>query len=238
MTSPSESSTPTGTGIPYLGIPQSNPGQNWYRHRDPTVRDFKNYQVLDRWVNQNTTTVFILTSKAAGSATWVPMTGASAGLQSLTGDAGGAVGPDAFHNINIVGGPGIDVVGTPGTNTLTVLLNGGLEGTGTTIGAVTADLITVPLGTTPGVYLFKIDVVGFDAITPLGTAYFITAAARTTGAAAVEIGGQASDDLEEGALIAGDADMVCFGNDAIIRVTGTAGKTISWRAVLTYTFRS
>jgi hypothetical protein len=168
-------------------------------------------------------------------------TGPAGQVEFLTGDPGGLgpVSPDALHNINIVGGPGIDVVGTPGTNTLTVLLNGGLEGTGTTDALhPTADLITVPLGAVPGVYLFKIDVVGFDAITPLGTAYFITAAARTTGLAAVEIGGQASDDLEEGALIAGDADMVCLGNDAIIRVTGTAGKTISWRAVLTYTFRS
>jgi hypothetical protein len=161
-------------------------------------------------------------------------------VETLTGDPGGlgAVSPDALHNINIIGGPGIDVVGDPATNTLTVLLNGGLEGTGTTVGAATADLITMSLGAVPGVYLFKIDVVGFDSATPLGTAYFITAAARTTGVAATEVGGQASDDLEEGALGAGDADMLCLGNNLIIRVTGTAGKTISWRTVLTYTFRS
>lgn len=161
-------------------------------------------------------------------------------VETLTGDSGGAVSPDALKNINILGGPGIDVVGTPGTNTLTVLLNGGLEGTGTTVGAATADLITFDLGTTPGVYLFKVDIVGFDSATPLGVAYFVTAGARTTGAFSTEIGGQASDDLEEGALIACDCDLICngAGNDAIVRVTGTAGKTISWRAVLTYTFRS
>jgi hypothetical protein len=166
-------------------------------------------------------------------------------VETLTGDPGGlgAVSPDALHNINIVGGPGIDVVGNPATNTLTVLLNGGLEGTGTTIGAATADLITMDLGAIPGVYLFKIDVLGFDSTTPLGTAYFITAGARTTGAASIEIGGQASDDLEEGVLIKCESDLVCNGggfggNKAIVRVKGVAGKTIVWRAVLTYTFRS
>lgn len=166
-------------------------------------------------------------------------------VEFLTGDPGGLgrVGPDALHNINIVGGPGIDVVGTPATNTLTILLNGGLEGTGTTNDTSTADLITFDLGTTPGVYLFKIDIVGFDSVTPLGTAYFVTAGARTTGTASTEIGGQASDDLEEGVLIGCECDLVCNGggvggNKAIVRVKGVTGKTINWRAVLTYTFRS
>lgn len=159
-------------------------------------------------------------------------------IETLTGDSGGAVGPNAAFNINILGGPGIDVVGVPGTNTLTVSLNGGTEGTGQTIGAVTADLITFPLGAVPGVYLFKVDVVGFDAVTPLGAAYFLTGALRTTGAAGTELDDQATDDFEEGALVAGDVDLIASVNNAIIRVTGTAGKTINWRAVLTYTFRS
>ena len=51
-------------------------------------------------------------------------------VAALTGDSGGAVGPDITNNINIVGGPGIDVVGTPGTNTMTIILNGGIEGLG------------------------------------------------------------------------------------------------------------
>ncbi len=159
-------------------------------------------------------------------------------IETITGDSGGPVGPDAAFNINLVGGPGIDVVGTPGTNTLTISLNGGIQGTGQTIGAVTADLITMPLGAVPGVYLFKVDIVGFDSGTPLGVSYFLTGAMRTTGAASFEISNQATDDFEEGALSACEIDLVANANNAIIRVTGTAGKTINWIAVLTYTFRS
>ena len=157
-------------------------------------------------------------------------------IETLTGDSGGAV-PPTGGNVNILGGPGIDVIGTPGTSTLTIKLNGAIEGTGQTIGAVTADLITLPLGAAPGVYLFKVDIVGFDRTTPLGVSYFLTGCVRTTGAAATEISNQVTDDFEEGVLIAGAVDLIANANNAIIRVTGTAGKTIDWIAVLTYTFR-
>lgn len=43
-----------------------------------------------------------------------------ASLTSLTGNSGGAVHPDGALNINVVGGTGVSVVGTPGTNTLTI----------------------------------------------------------------------------------------------------------------------
>ena len=43
-----------------------------------------------------------------------------ASLTSLTGNSGGAVAPDGALNINVLGGTGINIVGTPGTNTLTV----------------------------------------------------------------------------------------------------------------------
>jgi hypothetical protein len=118
------------------------------------------------------------------------------------------------------------------------VVSGSIFGTVQTIGAVTGDIITVPLGVNPGTYLFKIDVVGFDAATPLGVAYSITAAARTTGIAATELPGESADELEEGALIACDNDFICVGNTGIVRLTGCAGKTINWTAVLTYTFGS
>ena len=47
-------------------------------------------------------------------------------LESLTGNSGGPVFPDASENINIVGSPPIDVTGNPGTNTLTIDTNGTL----------------------------------------------------------------------------------------------------------------
>ncbi len=45
------------------------------------------------------------------------------GVQTLTGNSGGAVSPTA-NNINIVGSGGVTVVGNPGTSTLTVTVSG------------------------------------------------------------------------------------------------------------------
>lgn len=41
-------------------------------------------------------------------------------IQTLTGDAGGGVGPDGADNISILGGNNITVTGTPLTNTITI----------------------------------------------------------------------------------------------------------------------
>jgi hypothetical protein len=40
------------------------------------------------------------------------------GIETLTGDSGGVVGPDLLFNTNLFGNPDIDIVGTPGTNSL------------------------------------------------------------------------------------------------------------------------
>lgn len=46
-------------------------------------------------------------------------------VDSLTGNVGGLVGPDAGNNINILGAGGVIVTGNPGTNTLTITVGGG-----------------------------------------------------------------------------------------------------------------
>lgn len=45
-------------------------------------------------------------------------------VQTLTGNSGGAVGPDGANNINVLGSGFVDVTGNPGTNTLTISLTG------------------------------------------------------------------------------------------------------------------
>jgi len=44
-------------------------------------------------------------------------------VEYITGNSGGAVGPDVLHNINLLGNntSGINIVGVPGSNTLTVV---------------------------------------------------------------------------------------------------------------------
>ena len=48
----------------------------------------------------------------------------SGAINTLTGDTGGPVGPDASENINILGGTGIDVAGVPASSTLTISADG------------------------------------------------------------------------------------------------------------------
>ena len=57
-------------------------------------------------------------------------------VETLTGNSGGAVGPDAAFNINILGNntSGINVVGMPGTNTLSIVA---IQSTTTQQGAIT-----------------------------------------------------------------------------------------------------
>lgn len=45
-------------------------------------------------------------------------------IETITGTVGGIVGPDALHNINLLGVGGVTVTGTPGTNTLTIAVAG------------------------------------------------------------------------------------------------------------------
>ena len=48
-------------------------------------------------------------------------------IETLTGDAGGAVSSDALDNINLVGGTGVTTTGTPLTNTITIDITGGID---------------------------------------------------------------------------------------------------------------
>ena len=46
-------------------------------------------------------------------------------IETLTGDLGGAVGPDGAFNINLLGGTGLITTGTPGTNQIVFDVSGG-----------------------------------------------------------------------------------------------------------------
>lgn len=48
----------------------------------------------------------------------------AAGIETITGTEGGAVGPDGAFNVNLVGSGGVTVVGDPPNNTLTINVSG------------------------------------------------------------------------------------------------------------------
>lgn len=108
-----------------------------------------------------------------------------------------------------------------------------IDGTGQTIGAVTADLVTLDLGGTAGAYSIQARVVGFESSTPAGCVYQIDGGARTTGAAVTLIG-QSQEVQEEAALTSADVQLVVSGNNLIVRATGVAALTIDWNCSLQY----
>jgi hypothetical protein len=52
------------------------------------------------------------------------LTSGAADIEKLTGNSGGAVGPDAAFNVNLIGSGSVTVTGNPGTNTLTISVSG------------------------------------------------------------------------------------------------------------------
>ncbi|MEN6512258.1 MAG: hypothetical protein ABFD00_10580 [Chloroherpetonaceae bacterium] len=158
----------------------------------------------------------------------------------------------AANVLNVVGGTvttdndnGIQTDGSSGSNTLTVQLTNRAVGTTTTVGAVTAAVITFPLGAIPGVYTFDITIAGYASAgigSPLGCGFTIVGSVRTDGAAATLIPTQVVDHFEEGTLGAAPqvtAALAVSGNNALVNVTGktdgAAGFTINWKASLIYT---
>jgi hypothetical protein len=151
-------------------------------------------------------------------------------IETLTGDVGGAVGPNAAFNINLLTGVGLTATGDPASNTITWTIDGLTLATAQTIGAVTADLVTIPLGATPTTYIIEAKVAGFENTTPAGAAYNLICGARTTGAAASIIGVQDKYNTEDAALVACDGYFTTSGNNIVVQVLGTAGLTVRWKA--------
>lgn len=67
-------------------------------------------------------------------------------VSTLTGNTGGAVGPDGADNINVLGGHDINTVGNPGTHTITVNLNNAITLGDLTPIAAGSDAITAVTG--------------------------------------------------------------------------------------------
>lgn len=122
-----------------------------------------------------------------------------------------------------------------GGNTVTVELTNRLQGTVTTVGAVTSDAITFALDSVnPAVYHFDFIVCGRDTGTGDGIGYSVNATARTDGAAATMIQTPDISSDEDTSLAAASVDVVASANNIILQLTGVVGQTINFSAVGTY----
>jgi len=69
-----------------------------------------------------------------------------ADIETITGDAGGAVGADALFNLNLVGGNNITTTGTPGSNEISVAVTGTTDHT-VQVGNATGSLTSLAAAT-------------------------------------------------------------------------------------------
>lgn len=93
--------------------------------RAPLSTDWRNFKISDLWIQRNPQGsppygYFVLVDKPSQSGVWIDLGGKTLGdVQTLTGDSGGPVPPDTNGNINVLGGPRVEVSGNSSTNTLT-----------------------------------------------------------------------------------------------------------------------
>lgn len=171
----------------------------------------------------------------------------------LTPDVGGAVVPttgniNVFSNSSTINTANGIQTFKNATSELDVRLTNRAVGTTSTNGAGTANLITLALGSTPGVYTFDITVAAFAKTgvgAPAGAGYTIVGSVRTDGTTATLIPTQVVDHFEETALQNPNepsAVLAVSGNNAVVSVTGkfdgVAGFVIDWQGTLNYTFAS
>jgi len=125
-----------------------------------------------------------------------------------------------------------------GSNNLEIILTNRVSGVTTTNTATPATVASLDCGSTPGVYNFDIQVAGYDLTDIAACGYFISGSVRTTGLAATLVGTPDKITNEEPATTTCDANLIVSGNNAVIQVTGIAGKTINWRVLSQYIFVS
>jgi hypothetical protein len=161
----------------------------------------------------------------------------AANVETLTGNSGGAVGPDAAFNINIVGANGVNVVGTPVNNTLTISVQNGTTSTGQTVNVQTIDLTTIDCSTA-GTYMIESRIAAYTAGNN-GAGFSLFTTVISTGAAVSVLDDTDSISHISPALNTADLnyEFIASGTNAILRITGVAGQTINWGAFSVYVFR-
>ena len=127
------------SSVAYQGTNAATPPNITTHHNRPTPNFYQNFQIGDFWVYiplppGNNNELWVLMGVAANIANWVLIGGGTGVLLGLTGNSGGEVFP-LLGNINVVGDTTtINIVGNPGTHTLTA----------STSGAVATSYITNP----------------------------------------------------------------------------------------------
>jgi len=118
--------------LAYCGVEATQPPQFEMHGRAPTANDYISFNVGTIWLDisglsdspkvlPTNEQVYMLVSKNNKTATWVNFGGGD--VETLTGDFGGVISPDASDNINLLGTHGINTLGAPASNKITTAID-------------------------------------------------------------------------------------------------------------------
>lgn len=121
------------------------------------------------------------------------------------------------------------------SNNLEVVLTNRLQGSGTTVGTGTSDIITF-IPTVIGTYCIEYRIAAYNMTSTIGAGYSLFGAIRFDGANSTICDTFDEINNEEGTMSSSDISVVVAGANVILRATGYLGQTINWSSVALYTF--
>lgn len=155
------------------------------------------------------------------------------GIQTITGDTGGAVGPDISGNVDLIGSGGIQVAGDPLSNTLTISFANSGTFTTTTTNEIPVPVITiaVPEGQSAIITstIVATEATGGDSF---GGTIALTVIHYTGGDATVVGVPTINSNTTSTANILGSADTGT--ESAVISIAGVGGQTWNWSGTYQY----
>ncbi len=122
------------------------------------------------------------------------------------------------------------------SDNLFIELTNRVTGLITTLNANPVTIISLNLGSTPGVYVIEGDLTAFNLTDIAGASYTFVGAAITDGVIATEIAVENKNVFEQVTMTAADFNYGVTGNTAFLQVIGIVGKVINWNALFTYRF--
>lgn len=121
------------------------------------------------------------------------------------------------------------------SNNLEVVISNRIQGTVSTVGAVTSNIITFT-PTVIGTYAIECRISAYNTTSSLGSGYSLFGTARFDGVNSNLCGTPDKIENEEGSMSSANISMTVSGANILISGIGYAAQTINWSAVGLYTF--
>lgn len=121
------------------------------------------------------------------------------------------------------------------TDNLYIALTNRVQGTVTTVGAITSPIITFT-PTVIGTYSFEVRIAAYNTTASLGAAYSLFGSARFDGVNSNLIDIVDKIINEEGAMSSANSSFTVSGANILVNGIGYAAQTINWAVVGLYTF--